>query len=89
MPSGAGAEVREDPGDAPFSQGGQGGRTVPAWSACALLWLPGHAAGARTKPPEKNRRAGKGCAETALSLDSPSRYSIVSAVGPGGCLPSP
>lgn len=36
------------PGDAPFSQGRQGGneggRTVPAWAACALSWLPDCAA---------------------------------------------
>lgn len=36
------------PGDAPFSQGRQGGkeggRTVPAWAACALSWLPDRAA---------------------------------------------
>lgn len=56
MPPEAGAEAREDPGDAPSSQGDQRGGTVPAWSACALLWLHEHVAQGRTKPPEKKRR---------------------------------
>lgn len=55
MPSEAGAEAREDPGDAPSSQGDQRGGTVPAWSACALLWLHEHVAQGRTKAPEKRR----------------------------------
>lgn len=34
-------QERVGPGDAPFPQGGnEGGRTVPAWAACALSWLP-------------------------------------------------
>lgn len=36
------------PGDAPCSQGrrggNEGGRTVPAWAASALSWLPDRAA---------------------------------------------